>query len=135
MLTSGQEAFVAAILEGKSQRQAYYTAYPKSKKWKPSAVDSQASILAKNPKVSQRIDELKAKVEAQVIAKGVWSREQAQNTLLWLIDTAKKQTDAYQELTSPAVSAIMGAVKELNALAGIKVGDGADEEVKIIDDL
>ena len=34
-LTLKQERFVKALVEGKSQRQAYKEAYPGSEKWKP----------------------------------------------------------------------------------------------------
>lgn len=68
MLTIKQERYVQELIKGKSQREAYRIAYPKSVKWKDSAVDSQASITIKYPKVSQRYNELKAEVEKNLIA-------------------------------------------------------------------
>lgn len=53
------ELFCQAILKGQSQRQAYYTAYPASKKWKDSTVDSKASVFAKNDKVLARLGKLR----------------------------------------------------------------------------
>ena len=105
MLTVAREKFVAAIIEGKSQRQAYYEAYPRSRNWKPENVDSKASTLAKDAKVSARINELRAKIEAETIKKNVWNRQKAQETLMWLIET----------------------VKELNEIAGIKT-EKTDQE-------
>lgn len=57
-LTDKQEKFVQELLVGKSQREAYRSAYPKSKKWADSAVDTTASQLLKIPKVLQRYNEL-----------------------------------------------------------------------------
>lgn len=127
MLTKNQEAFVVALIEGKTQRQAYQEAYPRSKQWKPGSVDREASVLVKNPKVVQRLNELRAKIEAETIKKNVWNRQKAQETLMWLIETAKNQVKQYEELSSPVVSGIMGAVKELNEIAGIKT-EKTDQE-------
>lgn len=132
MLTVAREKFVAAIIEGKSQRQAYYEAYPKSRNWKPENVDSKASTLAKDAKVSARINELRAKIEAETIKKNVWNRQMAQDTLMWLINTAKQQAEQYAELSSPVVSGIMGAVKELNEIVGIKTEKAGQEDNGLI---
>jgi hypothetical protein len=58
-LTNQQEKFCQELAKGLTQRQAYLKAYPKSRKWKESAIDSQSSRLAKNSKVSQRLKELR----------------------------------------------------------------------------
>ena len=64
-LTENQEAFVQALKRGLSQREAYYEAYPNSRKWKPSTVDSKASnLFKKNGKVVARWHELTDKVKA-----------------------------------------------------------------------
>ena len=131
-MTVAREKFVAAIIEGKSQRQAYYEAYPKSRNWKPENVDSKASTLAKDAKVSARINELRAKIEAETIKKNVWNRQMAQDTLMWLINTAKQQAEQYAELSSPVVSGIMGAVKELNEIVGIKTEKAGQEDNGLI---
>lgn len=64
MLTIQQEKFVTELIKGKSQREAYKTAYPISQKWKESSVDCNASKLMANTKVKQRYDELLLKVVA-----------------------------------------------------------------------
>ena len=61
MLTKPQEIFCKELLLGKSQRLAYYVAYPKSKNWKEATVDSKACILAKNGKIKARLSELATK--------------------------------------------------------------------------
>lgn len=66
MLTTRQERFVQELIKGKSQRQAYLAAYPNSKKWKETTVDSKASTLLKNGKVKERYEELKKLTEEKV---------------------------------------------------------------------
>lgn len=61
-LTDQQERFVQELIKGKSQREAYKIAYPKSAKWKENAIDSQASQLFKNSKVAKRYNELHNRV-------------------------------------------------------------------------
>ena len=65
-VTPKQEAFLQGLIRGKSQRQAYIDAYPKSAKWDPKDVDSEASKLLSNPKVSPRYQELQE--EARIAA-------------------------------------------------------------------
>jgi len=69
MLTQKQEIFALALFEGLSQRQAYYRAYPASKKWKDNSVDQSASLLASSPKIIQRLAELREKAEKKSILK------------------------------------------------------------------
>ena len=57
-LTDKQERFVQELIRGKSQREAYRTAYPKSVKWKNEVVDVKASELLKNSKVLVRYNEI-----------------------------------------------------------------------------
>lgn len=54
------EIFCNEIVSGKSQRQAYYAAYPSSLNWKDTTVDSKASVFAKDEKVLARLQELRA---------------------------------------------------------------------------
>lgn len=61
MLTAQRETFAAALAAGDSQADAYRKAYPRSLKWKQEAVWSEASTLAKDPKVCQRVAELRAR--------------------------------------------------------------------------
>lgn len=54
------ETFSQAIVEGKTQADAYRLAYPSSLKWTDKAVYNQASELAKTSEVLVRTNELKA---------------------------------------------------------------------------
>jgi len=66
MLTTKQERFVQELIKGKSQREAYRIAYPGAEKWKDNSVDREASVMFKNPKISQRYEELKKKTEEKI---------------------------------------------------------------------
>lgn len=66
-LTPKQEKYVLNLVNGMSQRQAYLAAYPKSKKWKETTVDSKASTLLKQEKVLERYQELMKKAEDEAI--------------------------------------------------------------------
>lgn len=61
MLTKPQEIFCKELLLGKSQRLAYYAAYPKSKKWKEATADNKAYVLAKRDDIKARMSELASK--------------------------------------------------------------------------
>jgi len=58
--------FVAEIIAGKSQREAYRIARPLSKKWTDKCVDEKASTLFNSGKVQERYAELLAKATAAV---------------------------------------------------------------------
>ena len=117
-LTNNQELFCQELMKGKSQRQAYLSAYPRSQKWKPSNVDSKASQLVKSDKVSARLKELREEQQDDVsrirekiietyenILKAdigdfytVMPDEQG-NITLEIVDLAKVDTRAIQEIT------------------------------------
>lgn len=75
-LTDKQERFVQELIKGKSQREAYRIAYPSSRKWKDSNVDSKASALFKNGKVRARFNEIKGKVIKRVEKKAIITAEE-----------------------------------------------------------
>lgn len=58
MLTQKQEQFVKGIIEGKSQADAYRSAYS-VKKMSDNAIYREASLLMSNPNIAQRIKELR----------------------------------------------------------------------------
>ncbi|MBR3635923.1 MAG: terminase small subunit [Lachnospiraceae bacterium] len=78
MLTPKQERFVQELVKGKSQRQAYRSAYPSSLKWNDNSVDNKASLLLKNVKVRQRYEELQKKVESRT----VYDAAEVRNTII-----------------------------------------------------
>lgn len=71
MLTPKQEIFVASLVKGNSQRQAYIEAYPNAAKWKEESVDNRASKLLKSAEVLPRYQELLKKAEDEAIMSAV----------------------------------------------------------------
>ena len=114
-LTPKQEKFASCIADGMSQADAYRAAYG-AEKMSDNAIYSEASLLLKNPKVSQRVAELKG----DLATKALWTREMSARALV----------NAY-EYGNPNVK--VSAVRELNLMHGynapqkLKVawGDGA----------
>lgn len=101
-LTSRQDAFARAVAEGKSQAEAYRIAYPKSERWKDSAVWSAASRLMVDSKVSARVAELRA----ELAEKSLWSRERSVEILAEIAAAGEKDGDRVR------------AVAELNKMHG-----------------
>lgn len=62
VLPPQQERFAQLLASGKSQADSYREAYPKSKKWKPTAVHEKASHLMAIGKVRARVEELRKPV-------------------------------------------------------------------------
>lgn len=99
-LTAKQEAFCQGIADGLGQADSYRAAYD-AEDMKENSVYVQASKLMKNPKITQRIAELKSQVQE----KQLWSREMSVKALV----------QAYREGSG---SVKVAAVKELNAMHG-----------------
>lgn len=102
-LTRSAEKFIRGILNGKSQREAYYLGYPHSKKWKPSSVDTEAHKLFHKPHIQQRYQELLEDLRRTEQDRTQWTREEAIKTLRTVIDRntmeLQRIDDAYiQEL-------------------------------------
>jgi phage terminase small subunit len=57
MLTTKQETFVQGVINGMSQGEAYKNAYD-AESMSENAIDREASLLMKNPKIAQRHKEL-----------------------------------------------------------------------------
>ena len=57
-LTGAQEAYASLLAQGVTQADAYRKAFPRSQKWKDTAVWSAASKLALSPEVSVRVSEI-----------------------------------------------------------------------------
>lgn len=60
-LTPKQEKYVQGLIQGLTQREAYKRAY-NAKNMSNNSIDREASLLLKNPKVSQRYEELHTKL-------------------------------------------------------------------------
>lgn len=65
-LTSKQERFCQNIIKGMNQSAAYRDAYD-TKKMKEATINSEACRLVSDPNISARLEELREKVEAEVV--------------------------------------------------------------------
>ena len=113
-LTAKREKYIQGLVAGLSQRQAYYKAYPHSKKWKPETVDNKASALLRKGEVLARYNELMDEHKE----KALWTREDAVNKLLWLIEKATVSIEEHDEgyTRQATANALLNAVQELNKL-------------------
>ncbi len=100
-ITPAQEHFAQLVACGKSQSEAYRTAYPKSQAWKDEAVWSQASRLM--PKVSTRIEQIRA----ELAERGLWAKSQSVKELV-----------AMAQATEVRAADRIKAVCELNKMHG-----------------
>ena len=83
MLTPKQEKFVTNILEGMNQADAYRSAYS-CKNMSDNAIYREASLLVSNPKVAQRLSELRNELVKPTIMS-------AQERLEWLTEIIKSE--------------------------------------------
>lgn len=94
MLTAKQEKFVQNIIEGMNQADAYRSAYD-TKRMSENAIYREASLLVSNPKVAQRLEELRKELTSDTIMS-------AQKRLEWLTELV----DSDKEGTSDKLRAI-----------------------------
>ena len=87
MLTPKQEAFVQNIIQGMSQADAYRSAYS-SKKMSDNAIYREASLLMSNPKVAQRLSELRE----QLAKPSIMSAQERLEWLTGLIQSKEEST-------------------------------------------
>lgn len=96
-LTPKREEFCEQIMMGKSQYEAYITAYPKAKKWKRNSVDVQASLLMDDEKIKARLKELGYRDAKKV----QWTRNKALETINKVMELHQQDMEriekAYQE--------------------------------------
>lgn len=66
-LTNKENIFVDEVLRGKTNADAYRTAYPKSKKWKNQSVATKAWELRQKPEVAKAIDEFRQQKKEEIL--------------------------------------------------------------------
>ncbi len=102
-LTPKQEAFCYAIVNGKTQSDAYKEAY-NAEKMLPNTIYTKASSLMTDGKISRRVAELRGTVEKKVL----WSLEDSVMALKGIYQNAERDADK------------VAAIKELNSVFGYK---------------
>lgn len=88
-LNKQENDFIAYLVAGLSQRQAYRKAFKQSKNWKDETVDSKASRLLKLGKVQARYKDLLKEARNASSNMALWSREQSFSEYEWLKNKAK----------------------------------------------
>ncbi len=101
-ITAQQEQFAQGVAAGKSHAEAYRAAYPKALNWSAKTAANNAYKLTSNPKISDRIKQIRA----ELADRGMWSREQSVMALVKVVEAPDKASD------------VVAAVKELNAMHG-----------------
>lgn len=120
MLTAKQETFVQKIIEGYSQADAYRSAY-NTKRMSDNAIYREASLLMSNPKVTQRLEELRGQLAKPSI-------KTAQERMAWL----SKIMDSDKETTADKLK----ASDQLNKMEGLYVQNIRGEiKMKKLEDL
>lgn len=121
-LTPKQEKFVQGLISGLSQREAYKQAYD-CENMKDTTIDSRASKLFKEYKVSTRYNELQEEHKD----KALWTREQSVLDLIWLKEQAK---DSIKKMgvRQANSNAMLNAIKELNSLEDLYTKTSEEEE-------
>lgn len=116
-LTNKQELYVQGLVSGLSQRKAYINAGYSTKKKSNEYIDTEASKLFKNPKVFQRYNELMEEHRN----KALWTREEAINTLKWLVEQSVLSIEGVDEgyVRKSTADAIIGSIQELNKLENL----------------
>lgn len=126
MLTAKQEKFVQGLVSGLSQRQAYRQAYPNADEWKPETIDNKASKLFKNSEILARYNELMDEHKA----KALWTREDAVNTLKWLVnqslESIKSERFDKGYVRQGTSSALISSIQELNKLEDLYPNEKKD---------
>lgn len=120
MLTDKQEKFVQNIIQGMNQADAYRSAYD-ARKMSDNAIYREASLLMSNPKVTQRISELRSELAKPTI-------KTAQERMEWLTQLIEND----EESTGDKLK----AVDILNKMDGLYVQRISGEiKMKKLEDL
>ena len=125
-LTPKQEAFVQALIAGKSQREAYKEAY-NAANMKDKTIDEKACVLFKTDKVRKRYEEL---IEEHK-QKALYTREEAINDLIWIKEKAR------EDISNPKIglrqangTIYLNSVKELSLLEDLYPDKKAKDDDK-----
>ena len=125
-LTPKQEAFVQALIAGKSQREAYKEAY-NAANMKDKTIDEKACVLFKTDKVRKRYEELLEEHKQ----KALYTREEAINDLIWIKEKAR------EDISNPKIglrqangTIYLNSVKELSLLEDLYPDKKAKDDDK-----
>lgn len=90
-LTPKQKKFVEKYIETKNAYKSYLYAFPSSQKWKRAAVDSQACILLKTPKVVSKIQAAELAAQKKLEKSIILNKKKILKEIIELTEKTKKQ--------------------------------------------
>ncbi|HEL1630274.1 terminase small subunit [Streptococcus suis] len=123
------EDFVAFLLAGQSQREAYRNAFKQSVRWKDETVDNKASKLWNTDEVQARYRELFLDIKTKNSKLALWSKSQAFDEFEWLKNKAKSDIEI-EGVRQANSNAFLSALDGMNRMAGI--GDELlDEKLRV----
>lgn len=130
------EDFVAFLVAGQSQREAYRNAFKQSSRWKDETVDNKASKLWNNDEVQARYQELFLEVKSKNSKMALWSKSQAFDEYEWLLERAKSSIES-EGVRQANSNAFLSSIEGMNKMAG--VGDELsnakiEAEIEVIKD-
>ena len=125
MLTTKQENFAKAIVEGMNQADAYRSAYS-CKNMSDNAIYREASLLVENPKVTQRLKELRE----QLVKPTIMTAQQRLEWLTRLINSDEETTgdklkaaDIMNKMQGEYVQKVQASVSYEDSLRELVGGD------------
>jgi len=120
-LTPRQEKFAQGLITEESQSAAYRKAYSASN-WLPAHVWSQASTLAKRPKVIERVNELQKRIQKRM--------EVTQDSLIMELEEARQM--GIEERQSAAMTGATMGKARIAGLDKVTVVGDKDEPITMI---
>lgn len=112
------EDFVAFLVAGQSQREAYRNAFKQSVRWKDKTVDNKASELFNSREVQGRYQELFLEVKSKNSKMALWSKSQAFDEFEWLKNKAKSDIEL-EGVRQANSNAFLSALDGMNRMAGV----------------
>lgn len=92
-VTLQEERYINRLLQGYNQADAYLYAFPQTRIKKGQALYDVASKVFNRPRVQRRFKELEAELRERELVKTGWTREQAIETLRFVIACNKKDME------------------------------------------
>ena len=126
-LTPKQEKFCQEIAKGKSQYEAYITAYPKAKEWNRDGVDVQANKLMNNIKIVLRLNQLRQPEEEKV----KWTRQRALKTINKMLERNEMDMERKDQIYNEMMAQKLQELQEWIAIKNVPNVDIKGVEAKI----
>ena len=125
-LTAKQERFVAEVIKGSTQADAYRTAY-ESSGMKPSAIYTEASLLMGHPEIAKRMHAHTASIERSAVSSALTRRR-------WIVERLEHEAaNAESDAARVRSLELLGKTQDVRLFADIvetSTTDTSPEQVK-----